>query len=253
MAEIVKIAGKTNAGLVEYAKEQLGLPYWYGTYGQTATEALYLAKKKQYPKQYTALNFPLQYGKRVHDCVGLIKGYEWSATPTSAPVYNKAQDTNANGMYAYSSHKGKNMSEMPDVAGMLVFKTNKLGAIHHVGVYIGNGYVIEAKGHAYGVVKSRITDGWSRWAECPWIEYSKGDKTVNIEMLVLKKGAKGDEVKTLQYLLDAYGYAGADGRRLEKDGSFGDNTELAVKLFQKDSGLSVDGSVGSATWTALLK
>ena len=28
---------KTNAGLVEYCRAQLGLPYWYGTFGQTAS------------------------------------------------------------------------------------------------------------------------------------------------------------------------------------------------------------------------
>ncbi len=38
------MATKTNTGLVKYAKAQLGLPYWYGTYGNTATEALYKAK-----------------------------------------------------------------------------------------------------------------------------------------------------------------------------------------------------------------
>lgn len=28
---------KTNAGLVAYAKAQLGRPYWWGTFGQTAS------------------------------------------------------------------------------------------------------------------------------------------------------------------------------------------------------------------------
>ena len=31
---------KTNSGLVAYAKEQVGLPYWWGTFGQTATSSL---------------------------------------------------------------------------------------------------------------------------------------------------------------------------------------------------------------------
>lgn len=38
---------KTNSGLLAYAKAQVGNPYWYGTYGQTATAALHAAKKKQ--------------------------------------------------------------------------------------------------------------------------------------------------------------------------------------------------------------
>lgn len=62
---------KTNTGLVSYAAAQLGKPYWYGTFGQTASAGLYNAKKKQYPKYYTANDFQSQYGKRVHDCVGI--------------------------------------------------------------------------------------------------------------------------------------------------------------------------------------
>ena len=46
------MSGKTNYGLVEYAKAQLGKPYWYGTFGQIGTEALYTAKKKQWPVYY---------------------------------------------------------------------------------------------------------------------------------------------------------------------------------------------------------
>ena len=66
---------KTNYGLVEYCKRQLGLPYWWGTFGQIATKMLYEQKKVQYPNQYLANDFKNQFGKRVHDCVGLIKGY----------------------------------------------------------------------------------------------------------------------------------------------------------------------------------
>ena len=77
---------KTAKGLVSYANAQLGLPYWYGTFGQKATAELYAAKKKQYPELYKSWNdFPTQYGQRVHDCVGLIKGYLWSETATATP------------------------------------------------------------------------------------------------------------------------------------------------------------------------
>ena len=36
---------KTNTGLVEYAVAQLGKPYWYGTFGQTANSGLLAAKR----------------------------------------------------------------------------------------------------------------------------------------------------------------------------------------------------------------
>ncbi|MCD7741370.1 MAG: hypothetical protein LUI06_04110 [Ruminococcus sp.] len=85
------MATKTNTGLVAYAKAQVGLPYWYGTFGQTASASLYTSKKKQYPSYYTASDFSSQYGKRVHNCVGLIKGYLWSSSVTATPAYNSSQ------------------------------------------------------------------------------------------------------------------------------------------------------------------
>ena len=83
---------------------------------------------------------------------------------------------------------------------------------------------------------------------------SKGEKTVNIEMAVLKKGAKGEQVKTLQILLNAElkEKLGNKFAPLAVDGSFGAKTLAAVKQFQERYGLAVDGSVGAATWNRLL-
>lgn len=181
---------KNAQGLVEYAKAQLGLPYWYGTYGQTASAALYTAKKKQYPKYYAPWNdFSTQYGKRVHDCVGLIKGYLWSSNVTAKPKYNGSQDVSANRMKSKCKEKGP-INNMPDIPGVLVFMPG------HVGVYIGDGYVIEARGHQYGVVKTKLTERpWKEWGKCPFIEYQEPvitapDKTIkiNCKQVKLKPG-----------------------------------------------------------------
>ncbi len=171
------MASKTNTGLVSYAKAQVGLPYWYGTYGQTSSKSLYDSKKKQYPNQYTASDFSSQYNKRVHDCVGLIKGYLWSDSNTATPKYNSSQDKSANGMYTAASTKGK-ISTIEDIAGILVFKGSSTSNITHVGVYGGDGYVYEAKGHAYGVVKTKYSkNDWQYWAECPYLTYSKSSSS----------------------------------------------------------------------------
>lgn len=162
---------KTNTGLVAYAKSQLGKPYWYGTFGDVADEDLYNKKKKQYPKYYDRSKYNQgwthQYGQRVHDCVGLIKGYLWSETPTSKPEYNSAQDVSANGMLGICKTKGK-INTIPEVPGVLVFYDG------HVGVYEGKGYVIEARGHNYGVVRTKLADRkWVYWGYCPYITYIK--------------------------------------------------------------------------------
>lgn len=63
----------------------------------------------------------------------------------------------------------------------------------------------------------------------------------------IKRGDKGPDVKLCQELLNEKGYS------TSIDSDFGPSTEKQVKQFQKDSGLSADGIVGSKTWAALEK
>lgn len=75
--------------------------------------------------------------------------------------------------------------------------------------------------------------------------------TTKVQILLpeLAKGAKGEEVKTLQRLLASLGYSvGGFGA----DGDFGNATHNAVVAFQKKKALAADGIVGKATWSALL-
>ncbi|MFI1994488.1 peptidoglycan-binding protein [Actinoplanes sp. NPDC020271] len=60
------------------------------------------------------------------------------------------------------------------------------------------------------------------------------------------KGAKEHPVPTLQYLLRARGHT------VVVDGLFGPKTDAAVRSFQSEKGLSVDGIVGPRTWGALV-
>ncbi|MFF7164824.1 protein kinase [Streptomyces sp. NPDC008086] len=62
------------------------------------------------------------------------------------------------------------------------------------------------------------------------------------------RGDKGRRVLQVQCMLTKRGYSlGGSG----VDGKFGADTESAVRLFQSDKGLSVDGEVGRNTWAAL--
>jgi peptidoglycan hydrolase-like protein with peptidoglycan-binding domain len=76
---------------------------------------------------------------------------------------------------------------------------------------------------------------------------TKVEKPSNLP--VLKKGSEGNSVKALQILLIGYGYSCG---RYGADGDFGDDTEKAVRAFQADRGLEVDGVVGPDTWAELL-
>ena len=59
-------------------------------------------------------------------------------------------------------------------------------------------------------------------------------------MKLLKRGSKGNDVKAVQTAL-----------KIEADGIFGVITEFAVKAFQRDHNLVVDGIVGDQTWASL--
>lgn len=63
---------------------------------------------------------------------------------------------------------------------------------------------------------------------------------------VLTQGARGVQVRSLQYLLNARG-AG-----LAVDGVFGPRTKSAVVAFQHSRGLVATGVVGQATWLRLI-
>jgi peptidoglycan hydrolase-like protein with peptidoglycan-binding domain len=69
-----------------------------------------------------------------------------------------------------------------------------------------------------------------------------------VDMPALKKGSKGDLVKTVQKILfSTKDYKGAI------DGDFGPGMETAVKAFQVRLKLSGDGVVGNRTWFELSK
>ena len=164
------------------AKNNLDCHIGGGTFGQIATKSLYEQKKKQYPSQYTANDFSSQFGQRVHDCVGLIKGYLWN-DERGMVIYTPSQDKDVSGYLANCSETG-NIKTIPEIKGLLVFMKG------HVGVYIGNGEVIEAKGHKYGVVKTKLKDRpWTTYGKLNWIKYEE-DKMFE------------DENEALNYLVE---------------------------------------------------
>ena len=240
---------KTGQGLASFAIACLGRPYIYGTYGQILTERLLQNRAATYPNRLgpERVRYAREHyiGKRVSDCEGLIKFYLWADSPDEAPKYNASQDLSANGAFEKATVKGK-IGTIPERPGVCVRYNG------HVGVYIGNGYVVEERGFNYGCVKTKLKDrNWTDWFEHPWIQYEAQPqpevKYVTIEMPVLRKGDKVQACKTLQACLDVFGYG------LAIDGSFGGKTDAALRDFQKKHGLTVDGVCGKNSWNALLK
>ena len=150
------------------------------------------------------------------------------------------------------------------------------GNAEHIGVYLGDcaihasssrGMVAESK----FVGKTIPNGGWNRVGLSCWVDYglSESQQAALTEthaedatgMAVetaesatpvdtsafyrVKRGCKGGAVRRLQTWLSDIGYP------VSVDGDFGPITESAVKQFQADHGLEVDGDVGKLTWAKL--
>ncbi|NLW92897.1 MAG: hypothetical protein GXY34_15010 [Syntrophomonadaceae bacterium] len=166
----------TNIGLVEYAKAWLDYEtrYGWGCWGQPVSDSIISQKAKQYPAHYNVTrrgDLVKLVGKAwLIDCVGLIKGYYWDCKPGGKSVgYHAASDVDADTMYARATCKGP-ISTLPEKPGLCVQMDG------HIGIYIGNGLVIEStKGPlGDGVVQTKLTDRkWLHWLQCPYIIYGE--------------------------------------------------------------------------------
>ena len=166
---------KNNLDLAAYAIQawENGWGYVWGTFGHVLTESVLDYKIEQYPDIASAEEFIRDnwLNRRTTDCVGLIKSYGWFDPNTMSINYgtNGMPDYNADSMYAAAEANETDygdMDDMPEIIGLALWKPG------HIGVYIGNGYAIEAMGTYYGVVKTEVEGrGWSGWCKIPYITY----------------------------------------------------------------------------------
>lgn len=178
----------TNKGLVIHAKNALAkkTKYMWGGILRPITADYVNALAKYYPEQYSSTRMEmlkqLPCGYFGVDCVGLVKSYYWSGKAnggTGSPKYSPKSDVNAGGMYSAATEKGK-IETLPEIPGIVLYcRTNP-----HIGIYIGNGEVIEStySRRGDGVIKTKLKDfKWEYWLKCPFIEYEaepimKGDR-----------------------------------------------------------------------------
>ena len=256
----------TGEHFAAWCQKMIGQPYWYGTCVYKASESLLTRKAKQYPSHYgsgrmSRYRRDIAAKTVVADCVGGCKGYAWTnggqgvleAIGTDKTFTNEygshgCPDKSANGMLAYCKSKGADwggIGTLPEIQGVAVFMDG------HIGYYVGGGYVVEWRGFNYGCVKTRLKDRpWKTWAKLPFISYAEDGQAETPQAALgdrlLKRGAKGDDVRELQEALNRL------GATLDTDGDFGEKTEAAVKLFQARAGLKQDGEYGEKTHAALM-
>lgn len=107
--------------------------------------------------------------------------------------------------------------------------------------YLGSGDILVTKTSGHTVV---VLNCGSNYEGEPASEsYKLGDR-------ILRNGSEGDDVVQLQKYLIELDY---DLGKWGADGDFGDATELAVKAFQEDEKLEVDGEYGPKSHDALME
>lgn len=163
---------KNNLGLVQWAIQahEAGWGYIYGTYGNVLTENLLQDRAAAFGSEVTDyMDFIRQnwIGKRTADCVGLIKGYGWYDAESGEIKVgsNGMMDVGANAMFSNATVKGT-IDTIPEVPGLAVWVDG------HIGIYIGNGEVIEAMNTLRGVTRTKLAGReWTHWLQIPYISY----------------------------------------------------------------------------------
>ena len=164
---------KNNTDLIIWAQNALAKKwgYVYGTYGTVLTDSFLDSKISQYPDEVGSKNEYITehwLGERTADCVGLIKGYGWLNADTGDIEIgsNGMPDVDAVSMYDIATEKGT-IETMPEIPGLAVYIEGQ-----HIGIYVGDGYVIHASSTEAGVIKTKLSEGsWTHWLKIPYINY----------------------------------------------------------------------------------
>lgn len=236
--------GITNLQLAEIFEEYLEQKwgYVYGAQGELYTPELaekWLNAGRKAPNGYEREEYFLKlcarwFGTYVADCSGSIIAAIRRYVPNFA-------DRTANTMKRQFTEIGK-ISTIPEIRGLAVWYSG------HIGVYVGNGNVIEFRGTKYGCVKTALTSRhWQYWGKLAGVTYIDTIKQITVSLPVLSKDMRLSQVKTMQQLLNANKFNCG-----EADGIFGSKTETALTAYQTDNGLEADGICGKNTWARLL-
>lgn len=199
---------------------------------------------------YVSCMFMYAFGLEV--AKKLLCGNLHCYTPSGASYFKKK------GRYI---KRGKGKPKRGDV---VFFYSKAKGRIGHVGIVrkVSGSKVYTIEGNTSGAsslvtngggvrmksysMSSTYIDGYGR---PPYSDVSEDDiKQYELGDRTLSKGMSGPDVKELQEKLLALNH---DLGRYGADGDFGEDTEGAVKAFQKDAKLEIDGIAGPKTFAAL--
>ena len=255
--------------IVKTAEACLGWPYVWGAYGQKCTPS----HRKAYANRSACPSGEAeQIRKKCPVCSGKKSGCEGCKYYPGGPVLDfdcrgftrwvlgqagfSLMGAGATSQWDNSSNWARKglIADLPDGQVCCLFMQNGK-KMSHTGLHVGGGSIIHCSGE---VKRGKTTDrGWTHYAILKGLE---GETLTRLEAQVvqtvsasvsrpmLRKGSRGEPVRELQAKLMDLGYdLGVYGA----DGIFGKKTLAAVKAFQKDCGINVDGIAGPVTYGKL--
>lgn len=209
---------------------------------------------------------------------GHTSGFHRAANEVSAEDYSRRRDPNGadgpyvNWNYACAGDFAHNNNESLRARHRDVLARLMRGELPMICEFIGKPWADRpvyywARWNGVKTLKVYTGNGHDRWSHISWYR-SKADqhaslwssnpskpstppqdwtKKIIMALPTLNIGDEGQSVRRLQGLLIA---AGSYDSKV--DGSFGSNTERAVRREQQQANIKVDGVVGPQTWSKLL-
>lgn len=243
--------------VIQAAESQIGSPYVYGTWGQECTVALRKRYASYSPsqaettykrcpvlsdKQTTCAGCKYQ-GRLAFDCRGFT---HWALNQAGIEI---------TGGYVGRQWSDSNWAEKGDIGAMpdlvcCVFIRKSNGNWSHTGLHVGGGRIIHCSVDVKTDDLNNNERAWTHYAIPNGLytaeEIAAAHERRGLFVRTLKKGYQGEDVRAMQEMLNRIGYNCGTA-----DGIFGTKTLEAVRRFQENNGLSVDGIAGPETLTLL--
>ena len=178
------MATNNETKVLQWLEERIGDGYIYGAKGQTATVDFINQQMDQYP-EYVKYDIVKKWiGKKVWDCATLVR-FAMKEVGISMVSGATSQWNKTDWM------KKGTIDSLPKEKICCLYRWTG-SVMQHTGVYLGNGYFIDARGSSTGVVKTKIE-------KYPWTHWGIPDGLYNEKELAEEKPATPQEVLKVLY------------------------------------------------------
>lgn len=228
----------------EYLRAQIGAIYVWGGQGESLSALAdpegWIRKKETGTKnaERAIALFRERKAEGVcpilcYDCSGLIVSFLLQSGIVTG-------DRTAQGLMDMCETK----LDSPEQPGDLVARwSSSQNKVTHIGVYMGQGRVIEAKGRDVGVVETTLSSGgWNRAARLSALTPFIGEGT-ELSLGIASPLRSGGAYAAMQRALNALGYTDDKGNALVTDGKWGKKSREAWEKASAANGVLSDYAI----------